>query len=77
MTAETVSGRTQERYRGEPVAHDVRFWGSARPPGAGYRQPGLTAECPCGWKRALDGGHTAADLTRLTRQHAGTGDEDP
>ncbi len=79
MTAaltETVSGRTILRYRGAPVTHDIRFFGSINTLHS-YRSRGLVAECePCGWHTIIDGGHTIAELTRLARQHAGTEDEE-
>ena len=70
MTAiETVSGRTQLRYRGEPVTHEIRWYGSRS---GSY----VIAKCePCGWQTLLEGGHTTAELDRLARQHGG--DEDP
>jgi hypothetical protein len=73
--SESVSGRDQPRHHGPPVVHDVRFYGATE--GAtGYRLRAVVAECePCAWRRVIDGGHTAADLTRLASQHAGT--EDP
>ena len=77
MTAaltETVSGRTIPRYRGEPVTHEVRFYGGSVL-GAVYQPRGLDARCEaCGWHVTIDGGHTIADLTRLARQHAGMED---
>jgi hypothetical protein len=81
--SESVSGRDQPRWTGEPVIHDVRYYGALRPRPGGipglmhpWRRYGLTAECePCDWVRTTDPGHTAADLTRLAAQHAGI--EDP
>jgi hypothetical protein len=73
--SESVSGRDQPRWTGDPVVHDVRFYGATRGT-PGYRALSLVAECqPCHWRVTIDGGHTAADLTRLANQHAGT--EDP
>ena len=68
MITEAVSGRTILRYRGEPVPHSVMFYGSFAGDGA------VTAWCGCGWHTTLDGGHTAPELTRLARQHAGIED---
>jgi hypothetical protein len=84
MNAEAVSGRDQPRWTGEPVIHDVRFYGADRRPGITLRPGdplfwarGVVAECePCGWTRTFDPGHTAAELLeRLIAQHAGI--EDP
>jgi len=76
VTTETVSGRSIERYRGAPVTHDVRFYGSERR-GRGDNCM-LIAECePCDWQRLIDGGYSIAELGRLARQHAGTEDEEP
>lgn len=69
LAAEPVTGRTVLRYRGEPIIHDVRFYGSHQ---SGYRPFPLVAKCePCGWITTIDGGHSAVDLALLAAQHAG------
>ncbi len=71
MTAaltETVSGRTIPRYRGEPVTHDIRFT-PATPPDPGYRLGGTIAQCPCGFRTILDGGHSDTRLADFARWH--------
>ena len=73
MITESVSGRSVLRYRGEPVPHDVRFY--ATNVDWPLTDPIITARCDCGWSVTIDGGHTAGDLARLARQHAGI--EDP
>ena len=79
MTAaltETVSGRTIPRYRGEPVTHEVRWYG-VRSGETSYRPDAIVAECePCRAQYTLDGGHTTAELNEFARQHAGTEDEE-
>ena len=69
MLTEPVSGRTQERYRGEPVAHEFRWYPASR--GASYRDGGLRGECDCGETRTVDGGSPTWKLTRAEREHAG------
>ena len=76
MITETVSGRSILRYRGEPVPHEVRFRATMGGLPGYLEVCAIVAYCePCGWRTALEGDHTAADLTRLARQHAGI--EDP
>ena len=72
MITEPVSGRTQLRYRGEPVTHDVTFT-PATPPVPYYRGGGTRVRCTCGWHTTIDSGHSDEEKARLARQHA-TGD---
>lgn len=61
-----MTGRDKPRPSGEPVEHDLRFWGNLSAP------RDLFAECaPCEWSAWVDGGHTGPELMDLIRQHAG------
>jgi hypothetical protein len=71
--SESVSGRTQPRWTGEPVTHEFRWYPANR--GASYRHGGLRGECACGETRTVDGGSLTSQLVSTERQHGGT--EDP
>ena len=68
---EPVTGRSIPRYKGKPVRHRLRVYGNLSG-ASSFHRAGLIVECDAGdFTTTIDGGHTAQDLARLNRQHAG------
>lgn len=71
--AENIGGRSQPRYTGPAIAHELR-WRGAHVGEANY-PGGLIGDCDCGQPVHAAGPYTTARLARAERMHLGI--EDP
>ena len=69
---ESVDRRLTPRYRGKPVRHRLRC--TCHDSDVRWPRGYFTLDCAariCDFAITIDGGYTAAEVARFTRQHAG------